>query len=156
METALDVAISSGVAALPSAYLDLKYAYINTSPTSPLQRVSASQVYESYPNRVTTGIAVMVGREADNFIFGPVSSDSYRMKGIYYALPTSIQTSANAVFLANPDLYLFAALCEAVPYIQNDARIPVWEAKLSQIMSDLADQDAEEYGSGGGLMVRAA
>jgi hypothetical protein len=98
----------------------------------------------------------MVGREADNFIFGPVSSDSYRMKGIYYALPASIQTSANAVFLANPDLYLFAALCEATPYIQNDARIPVWESKLNQIMADLADQDAEEYGSGGGLMVRAA
>ena len=156
METALDVAIASGVAAVPSDYLDIKFSYVNTSPTTQLQRVTASQVYASYPNRSSTGIPVMVGREGANFIFGPVSSDSYRLKGIYYALPVSIQTSANAVFTANPDLYLFATLCEAAPYIGADPRIAVWEGKLAAIMNSLADQDADEYGSGGGLMVRAA
>lgn len=55
METALNSTIASGVVAVPSDYLDLKFAYVDATPTSPLQRVAVSQIYEHYPNRSASG-----------------------------------------------------------------------------------------------------
>jgi hypothetical protein len=155
METALSGTIASGVIALPSDYLDLKFAYIDATPVSKLDRASASQIYEQYPYRNASGKPTSIGREGSNFIFGPYPDSGYTVKGIYYAEPVSIATTANALFVANPDLYLFAALCEAAPYIQDDPRVQLWEGKYASIKQQIAWQDTEEYGSGAGMAVRA-
>ena len=156
METTLTGTTSSGVIAVPSDYLAIKFAYISGTPVSKLARMSASQLYERWPLRSATGLPVAIAREGSNFIFGPFPAADTAIAGIYYAQPTAIATSANALFLANPDLYLFATLCEAVPYLKDDPRIVIWEAKLKQIMYQLANEDADEYGSGGGLSVQTA
>lgn len=153
METTLTGTTSSGVIAVPSDYLAIKFAYISGTLVSKLTRMSASQLYERWPLRTATGLPVAIAREGANFIFGPFPVLDYTIGGIYYAKPTVIATSANALFLANPDLYLFSALCEAAPYLKDDKRIPIWEAKLKQIMYQLANEDAEESGSGGGMAV---
>ncbi len=156
METALNETIASGVIAVPSDYLELKYSYINTTPVSNLTKASASQIYAEYPLRTSDKKPVKIAREGSNFIFGPYPDSTYQVKGIYYAKPTSIVTSANALFLANPDLYLFAALCEAAPYIKDDPRLVIWEAKLTAVLEDIRNEDADENASGGGMTVRAA
>lgn len=155
METALNGTIASGVVALPSDYLDLKFAYIDATPVSKLDRASASQIYEQHPYRNATGKPTMIAREGTNFIFGPYPDSSYTVKGIYYASPTSIQTTANALFTAYPDLYLMASLCEAAPYIQDDPRLQLWEGKYAAIKQQIFNEDANEYGSGAGMAVRA-
>ena len=156
METSLSDTIASGVIAVPSDYLELKYSYINTTPVSNLTKASASQIYEEFPLRSSDKKPVKIAREGSNFIFGPYPDSTYQVKGIYYAKPTSIVSSANALFLANPDLYLFASLCEAAPYIKDDPRLAIWEAKLSSILEDIRNEDADENASGGGMTVRAA
>lgn len=156
METALNVTISSGVAALPADYLDLKHAYIDGTVTQALSRCTAAQIYEQYPLRSSGGKPAFVAREGSNFIFGPYPDSSYTVKGTYYAKPTSIQSSANAVFVAHPDLYLFAALLEAAPYLKNDTRLTVWESKFSNVVAQIAQQEAREIASGGAMQVRAA
>ena len=154
METSLSDTIASGVIAVPSDYLDLKFAYIDATPVSKLDRASASQIYEQHPLRSPNGKPTMIAREGTNFIFGPYPDSAYDVKGIYYAKPVSIQTSANALFTEYPDLYLFAALSEAAPYIQDDPRVQLWEAKYGAIVKQIFNQDAEEYGSGAGMAVR--
>lgn len=156
METALSVTISSGVATVPSDYIDLKFAYVDGAPTSKLTRASPSQIYEQYPLRSSGGKPVKIAREGANFIFGPYPGQNYTIKGIYYAEPTAVATSANALFVANPDLYLFAALAEAAPYLKNDKRIGVWEGKYNQIKNQIDTQEAKEERSGGGMAVSAA
>lgn len=156
MESALNGTIASGVLALPADYLDLKFAYVDGTPSQKLERSSASQIYEHYPYRNATGMPKAIAREGSNFIFGPYPDSAYTIKGIYYAKPTSIQTTANALFTANPDLYLFAALCEAAPYIQDDPRVQLWEGKYGSIKQQIAWEDSEEYGSGAGMAVRVA
>lgn len=156
MESSLSGTISSGVLTVPSDYLELKYAYLDTTPVSTLKRSSASQILTQYPLRVSDRKPTCIARDGTNFIFGPYPDSDYDVKGIYYAKPTSIATATNALFTDNQDLYLFAALCESAPYIKDDNRLPIWEAKLAQIMSDIRDEDADESSSGGGLMVRAA
>lgn len=154
MESAFDETIASGVIPLPSDYLELKFAYLDSIPSIPLKRAPGSQIYQQYPYRNSVGKPQMIGREGSNFIFGPYPDSDYTVKGIYYARPVSIQTEANALFLANPDLYLFAALCEAAPYLKDDNRIQLWEGKYNATLAQAQMADADEYGSGGGLEVR--
>jgi hypothetical protein len=156
METALNSAIASGVLAVPADYLELKFAYIDGTPVGPLSRSTASEIYTEYPLRSSTSKPKKIAREGSNFIFGPYPDSNYTVKGIYYAQLTSIASSANALFTANPDLYLFAALCEAAPYIKNDSRVPLWEQKYQSIKADMEASDKREYGSGGGLEILAA
>lgn len=156
MESALSSQIASGVIAVPADYLDLKFAYVDGAPVSQLQRATASQIYTQYPLRSSHGKPKKIAREGANFIFGPYPDSTYTIKGIYYAKPTVVSSSANALFTANPDLYLFAALCEAAPYIGNDSRVGLWEQKYASIKALMHAEDKNEYGSGGGLEVVAA
>jgi hypothetical protein len=156
METALSSTIASGVIALPADYLELKSAYVDGSPARLLQRTSATSIYEQYPLRSSTSKPHLIAREGSNFIFGPYPDSTYTIKGIYYAQPTSIATSANTLFTNNPDLYLFASLLEAEPYIKNDVRVPLWLAKYEQIKKQINDYEKKEAGSGSGLQVSVA
>lgn len=153
MESSLSVTIASGVAAVPADYIELKFAYVDGTPATKLLRASASQVYEQYPLRSSTNKPKLIAREGSNFIFGPYPDSTYTIKGVYYARPTSIQSTANTLFTNNPDLYLMAALCEAAPYIQDDPRVQTWEMKYASIKQQMAFEDGQEYASGGGMAV---
>ena len=48
-ETALSVSISSGVAAVPSDFKALKFAYFDANPAQLLQWVSIDEIYNDYP-----------------------------------------------------------------------------------------------------------
>ena len=48
-ETALSVTIASGVAAVPTGFKALKFAYIDGSPISLLRWVSVEELYNDYP-----------------------------------------------------------------------------------------------------------
>lgn len=156
METALSSTIASGVIGVPADYLELKSAYVDGTPAKVLQRATATEIYAQYPLRSSTTKPRMIAREGSNFIFGPYPDSTYTIKGIYYAQPVSVATSANTLFTENPDLYLFAALLETEPYIKNDARIPVWQAKYEQIKGQINDYEKSELGSGSGLQVFVA
>jgi hypothetical protein len=136
METALSVAISSGVAAVPSTFRQLKHARIDQSPSVPLQIRPAAWIYANYPNRSSSTTPKFIAVDGANFIFGPNSSDG-TVKGTYYGALTSIQSSANALFLAHPDLYLFAALAEAAPYLKDLKMAMAWTSKRDEIKNDI-------------------
>lgn len=155
METALNLSISSGVAAIPTDYVEMKHSYIDGTPVQSLQMRPASWIYIQYPTRSAEGKPVYIGTEGSNFIFGPYADSSYTLKGIYYKRLTSVASSANALFTANPDLYLFAALAELEPFLKNDKRIGLWTAKRAEILAQVNGEDND--GNYGGLLtVRAA
>jgi len=156
MESALSVTISSGVATVPSDYLELKNAYISGSTVSPLRRGTSDYIYTRYPTRSSDSKPRYIAREGSNFIFGPYPDSGYTVAGIYYASPTSIQSSANALYVAYPDLYLFAALCEAAPYLLEDVRVPLWEQKYASIKESIRQKEFMEDASGSGLEVATA
>lgn len=155
MESTLSGTTASGVIAVPSDYLGLKVAYITGSPYKKLTAASVNQMYDQYPLRSGSGTPQKIAREASNFIFGPFPSDGLNLGGVYYSKPTSIQSSANALFIDNPDLYLMAALCESAPYTKSD-NLPTWEAKFQSIVDSLNEESRDEEGSGGGMAVIAA
>lgn len=154
MEAALSDTIANGVIALPASYVALKYAYINSSPVKTLERRPAEWIYANYPTRSSEGQPKFIAREATNFIFGPYPSSAYTVKGIYYKRLAALSGSVNALFLANPDLYLFAALAESEILIGRDARVPLWEAKYTKILLSVNGEDKTEDQSGSPLRMR--
>lgn len=150
METALSVAISAGAAAVPSDYADLKHARIDGSPGTPLKLRPTQWIYENYPLRSSSGTPKFIGVDGSNFIFGPYPSSNGTLVGIYYAKPTSIATSANSLFVANPDLYLYAALSACEVYIKNDKRVEMWMQMRNQILADM-NQEAKDSAYGDGM-----
>jgi len=158
METALSATTSSGVIAVPSGYIEMKYAYLNTAPTTPLQRKDLSYIYENYPTRSADAKPTFYAREASNFIFGPFPNSDYAVKGVYYKKLTALSGSNLTNFITDdiPGALLFGALVEAEPFIQNDERLPVWETKYNQIISQAQAQDDDEALSGSPLAVVAA
>lgn len=65
----------------------------------------------------------------------------------------SDSNTTNWVILNAPDVYLYGALLQAEPFLQNDQRIPVWERGLRQALSDLQSQDDKDRYSGSELRV---
>lgn len=155
MESALSAAISSGVLTVPTGYVEMKYAYIDSSTPQYLQMVSPSYIYERYPTRSPEGIPVVMARDGSNFIFGPYPDSNYTVKGRYYTHLTAVQTTINALFTANPDLYLYACLVESEPLLGRDSRVPLWEAKYQMIKAQV-NGEADKSHYSGNLAVRVA
>lgn len=153
METALSVTIASGVATVPSDFVELKYAYIDGSPTRTLQVRPARWIVENYPVRSSDGKPHFIGVDGANFVFGPYPDSGYDVKGTYYKRLTAVATSANALFTTNPDLYLFASLAELEPFLKNDKRVALWEAKYQQIRDLVNGEAKQDLYMGGPLAV---
>lgn len=158
METSFGTAISSGLLALPSSYLALKTAYVNSSPTVSLERRPAEWIRMNYPQNSSSGIPQFIARYGQNFIFGPYPDSAYTINGIYYMQPTAISGAAlNTLFTTNPDLYLFACLAEAEIIVgRSDQRVALWESKYQRILMDVNGVDKAEDASGSSLQMRTA
>lgn len=156
METAFSDTISSGVIALPTSYVDLKFAYINASAAQRLSRKSAAWIYEKYPNRSSDGQPSFIAREGSNFIFGPYPDSEYTVSGVYYKNIGPVSSSAHAVFTNNPDVYVYGSLYMAVRELKDDAGIGRWGPLYEQsLLNAQAASDKEDY-SGGGLEMVAS
>lgn len=153
METSLSSAISSSVLAVPSAYLGLKYAYVDGSPASRLDRVSLNQLYGTYPRGGDSARPRWISRDTTNFVFGPIPDSDYTIKGVYWAKPTLLRSfasdaAAHWIIVNAPDLALYGALLEAQPFLMNDKRIPTWDGFYKQALQNYRDLQREEDVSG--------
>lgn len=157
METQLSSAIASGVVAVPSGYIEMKHARVDGNSPMPLQRKNDEWIYANYPTRSSDGLPKFFAREADSFIFGPYPDSTYTIKGVYYKRLTAL-SDANPTnwFTTNaPDILLFGALCEAAPYLVNDARTMIWEAKYGTVRDAIQREDKQEEFSGSPLSMTA-
>ena len=151
-ETALDMAISGGVAAVPSDFKALKFAYYDQSPAQLLQWVPVEQMYRDYPNRSSGSTPKLISREGSSFIFGPSSADG-TLKGIYYAKQDPLRTTDPSWYVTNaPELLLYASLLEAAPFIQRDERLLVWKGLYDDAISSIMEENDNAENSQGQLI----
>lgn len=153
MEEPLALTMAGGVLAVPSDYVNLRYAYISsTSPVVWLERKAPEWIYRNDPYRTQRrDIPKYIAREGANFIFAPYPSSDFDVSGIYYKRLDPIAATLNDIFMDNPDLWLFGALAESAPFVQNDARLPMWEAKFNRSLAEANSEEYVENASGGSL-----
>lgn len=77
----------------------------------------------------------------------------------YYARPTEMKSEtvwANQKPLARyPELFLFASVAEASPFLGEDARTPLWEQKYAQALAQANSDETWRAYSGSFLRIRA-
>lgn len=78
----------------------------------------------------------------------PTPDDNYSAEIIYYEAlqPLSDTNPTNNVLTEAPDVYLYGALQEAEPYLENDERLPLWKAQFEAALHELTvARQREEY-----------
>jgi hypothetical protein len=153
MESALNVSIASSVATVPTDYLGLKYAYVNGSPSSKLDRASLNQCYGRYPRGGDTGRPVLIARDAGNFVFGPAPDSNYTIKGTYYAKPVLLRSfaadaAAHWMIINAPDVIIYGALLQSAPFLRNESRLPMWQQMYSLSLESYRRMNRDEDVSG--------
>lgn len=79
----------------------------------------------------------------NNYLIAPTPDQAYYYEFSYLELPEPITENNQTNWLTDfaPDVLLYATLLEAIPYLKDDERVPMWEAKYQSAMSSLNGQD---------------
>ena len=87
----------------------------------------------------------------------PTPDTNYATELTYYAKLSKLSASVatNFILSASPDIYLYGALLQAAPYLQDDNRISVWATLYERALNDLQTADDRASTSGGALLTRA-
>lgn len=78
-----------------------------------------------------------------NWLVAPTPDSAYAFEVLYYErvqpLDSSNQTNWFTVYA--PQALLYGSLLQAMPFLKNDERIPLWEAQYNAIMDTLMAED---------------
>lgn len=155
MESTYSETITGGTPniALPDGLLELRRAKIITEPAITLKYMTPDQISQRYPNSLSGRPAnfTVIGAE---MILAPTPDADYTIEIVYEEkIPRLSNTNAtNWLLTKHPNAYLFAALSEAHPYLINDARIPLWDAKYKEAVIGI---NCIDWYSGSTMTVKA-
>lgn len=82
----------------------------------------------------------------DQFEFDAAPVDPYGAQLVYYArIPALSDVNTTNWLLANhPDAYLYGALMQSAPYLQEDERLSTWAQLFTAVLADIETLDKRE------------
>jgi hypothetical protein len=74
---------------------------------------------------------------------GPTPDVAYNFEVLYYerAQPLDSSNQTNWFTIYAPQALLYGTLLQAMPFLKNDDRVPMWKAEYSQIIEVLKAED---------------
>ena len=77
------------------------------------------------------------------FVFAPTPDQTYEARLRYRARPSGLSAtvSSNWILERHPDAYIYAALAESAPYLRDDDRLPMWEARRDRAIAEINDAE---------------
>lgn len=148
--------MSSGAISLPTDWVKYKSIwYTHNGSRVELQNMSPQEF-----NRFDTGSTDYPSGyyiAASSVYFGPSTPNSdYTVGYIYYQKIPALTDSAttNWLLTSHPDIYLYGALLEAAPYIQNQADTQLWATAFISVIEQLKQGDRDVM-SGAPMSMRA-
>ena len=145
----LSVAVASNEAALPADLLELHEVYF--SGEAPLEVIPLDRLRRLQEAGYTAGsTARYCAQDGDTLTFWPAASGT--VLGRYYKRPTDLAsvTWADAdTFARHPDLFVFASLIEAMPFLGMEVKAAGWNARYEMALRAAQhDERVRVYGSG--------
>ena len=134
------------IISLPSDYMSMRAVRIRGATIGWLDYMTPDEFF-----RTTASSSVSTVKKytifGDELVF-PITPGG-DIEVWYYKSLAPLSSALNGLFTENPDLYLYAALAEAAPFILNAERMAIYEAKFKQIVDSVnADHKAGRYPSG--------
>jgi hypothetical protein len=151
--------LDSEYSAVPADWLESIRYQINTNPITVMEFVSPDQAAMLKGANGTTGKPIYYTQIGQQFqvVPAPDSGSAYTGELTYYAtIPAlSVSNTTNWLLTDSPDLYLYGALLQAAPYLQDDQRLSTWGTLYERCLNDLKVSDERSRMATSALRMRA-
>jgi hypothetical protein len=151
--------LDSEYSAVPADWLESIRYQINTNPITVMEFVSPDQAALLKGANGTTGKPIYYTQIGQQFqvVPAPDSGSAYTGELTYYAtIPAlSVSNTTNWLLTDSPDLYLYGALLQAAPYLQDDQRLSTWGTLYERCLNDLKVSDERSRMATSALRMRA-
>lgn len=153
--TTLSTVAGTATVALPASWLEFESLRLVT-PNWQVEHLPRGQFVDAHPTS-DTGAPTHYVIDGSNIVLGPKPDAVYSIEAVYFAAVPALSggNPTNWLLTAWPNLYLFAALSESAPFIGQDERVQVWEAKYAVELQAAITADARARSSGSALRIRA-
>jgi len=97
-----------------------------------------------WPNATQTDVPLFYcDYDYTHWLVGPTPDAAYSFEILYYerVQPLSSSNQTNWFTEYAPQAMLYGSLLQAMPFLKNDERIPMWQAQYSQIIDVLKAED---------------
>ena len=134
---------------LPDNYVAMRNIQLNTDPKTPLEYLTPEQMDRIHAGS-SKGKPKAYSIIGNNIQLRPIPDSVYQIEILYFKHFTALSDSntTNDMLTHHPDAYLYGALVEAEPYLQNDKRIQVWSAYYDRTKNDIISSNERDRHSG--------
>lgn len=151
-KTTLTTTSSVAYVDLPTDLINIRHLSVVTDPVKTLKYTTPDTFEVQYPYD-NSGVPLIYSVIGSKAYLAPTPDSAYTLDIVYKARVPALSstTTTNWLLTTYPHVYLYAALCEAAPYLKDDNRIPVWESKYREAIDTVNSQD---WYSGSTMVVR--
>lgn len=142
---------TSNVLAMPADLLELEKVVIGGKQ---VEVTDLWRLDQHVSNSDTSTDTIYCARQGDSLKFWPAISDTTDVYLYYYGKPAALALGENSTYTRYPEVFLFASVAEASPFLGEDSRAPMWEAKFAQALQDAMSNERWKAYSGSQLRVR--
>lgn len=143
----LEITPAADIYTLPDGILELHELYFDAA--RPIEIVSLDKL-RRLGTLSSNASAVYAAQLGETLQFWP-SSTTGIVYGSYYAKPDPLETGDWAfqyTVARYPDVYIYAALTEAMAFLGFDSRVPFWQSKFRTAMNAaMANETLRVYGA---------
>jgi hypothetical protein len=84
----------------------------------------------------------------DNWLVSPTPNLAYNFEVLYYerVAPLDSTNQTNWFTIYAPQALLYGSLLQAMPFLKNDERMPMWKAEYQAIIQTLKTEDVQRIG----------
>ena len=104
---------------------------------------------EYWPDDTQTGIPKFYcDYNYDNWLVAPTPASTYNFEVLYYerVQPLDSTNQTNWFTIYAPQALLYGSLLQAMPFLKNDERLPMWQAQYQAIMNTLKTENTQRIG----------
>lgn len=101
-------------------------------------------IREYWPDATLTGVPQFYcDYDYEHWLVGPTPADDYTFEVLYYERVQPLDSSNQTNWFTEyaPQALLYGSLLQAMPFLKNDERIPMWRAEYDIVMSSLKVED---------------
>ena len=151
METRVTANTISGTEyySLPDNYVAMRNIKLNSDPKTSLEYLTP-EIMDRLQAGSSTGMPKAYSIKGNDIQIRPLPDGVYEIEISYYKTftPLSDSNTTNDMLTHHPDVYLYGALVEAEPYLQNDKRLPLWAGLYDRSKKDIIDSNERDRHSG--------
>ena len=153
----VDATLDSRYVQMPADWIETVRFGITSGTTYRIELISRDDMLEyRQNNNDTSGIPRFYANIGDTIEVFPTPDAEYQMQLQYYAKTPALSNTntANWLLTAAPDIYLYGALVQSAPYLNDDARIQTWAALYQSVLDSLQKASDDTRFAGSGLRMR--